>query len=213
MTSAEVSWTYPEQVLAMACWGMRRLFRWTGFVPRVTVVLPRQHCLLLVKDKAVHAKLRALVLELGMYGVAYRVEEQGDLVLVGIREAAEVEEESSGGSGDVPHLEHVDREIARPAGKKLAVRGVDEAAALRVYFDGRSADRKGSGGYIAFAPDGTCLGGAAHYYGAEAGTVNAAELESLRRALQWVADRAVEAPYVVIYGDSDLTVKFLHRQA
>lgn len=68
-------------MLGLACWGMRRLYRWVGFVPRVTVVLPQQHCLVLTRDKAVHAKLRAHVLELGMYNVAYKIQEGGSLVL------------------------------------------------------------------------------------------------------------------------------------
>lgn len=111
----------------------------------------------------------------------------------------------------------MDREIKRPHGKKEAVKGVDERAAMRIYFDGRSADKHGSGGFIAFSPEGSCLGGAAYYYGLEAGTVNAAEAESLKRALEWLEDwlatRGTTAPYVVIYGDSDLVVKFLNRQA
>ena len=89
LTTSEQSWTYPEQVLGLACWGMRRLYRWTGFVPRVTVVLPRQHCLVMTRDKGVHAKLRSHVLELGMYGVAYQVRENQSVVLSQLREAVE----------------------------------------------------------------------------------------------------------------------------
>jgi ribonuclease HI len=59
------------------------------------------------------------------------------------------------------------------------------------------------------------LGGHAYNYGLEAGTVNAAEVESLKRALEWleswVAAKGAGAPYAVIYGDSDLTVKFMNR--
>lgn len=211
LTLQECSWTYPEQVLALACWGMRRLHRWTGFVPRVSIVLPQQHCLLLVKDKAVHARLRALVLELAMYGVAYRVEEQEASLLEGLKEAAEVAQDDD--VAGVPQLEHKDTIIKRPTGKKMTAKGVDESAAMRIYFDGRSADKRGSGGFIAFAPDGSCLGGAAFNYGVEAGTVNAAEMESLARALTWAEQQEVQAPCIVIYGDSDLTVKFLNRQA
>ena len=90
---------------------------------------------------------------------------------------------------------------------------MNEAAALRIYFDGRSMDKQGSGSFIAFSPEGECLGGAANNCGPEAGTVNAAELESLKRALEWLAAQELSVPYVVIYGDSDLTVKFLNRQA
>ena len=57
LTSAEKHWTFPEQVLALACWGMKRLYRWVGFVPHVVVVLPTWSCQLLVRDKGVHARL------------------------------------------------------------------------------------------------------------------------------------------------------------
>ena len=100
-----------------------------------------------------------------------------------------------------------------PQGKKAHASGVNEAAAMRLYFDGRSADKQGSGGFIAFSPEGKLLAGAAYNYGREAGTVNAAELESLKRALTWLVKQEVRAPHVVIYGDSDLTVRFINRQA
>lgn len=57
------------------------------------------------------------------------------------------------------------------------------------------------------------MAGVAYYYGLEAGTVNAAELESLKRALQWLSQQTISAPYVIVYGDSDLTVRFMNRQA
>ena len=165
---------------------MRRLYRWTGFVPKVTVVLQEAACMVLVKDKGVHARLKAHVLELGMYGVAYKLGEGLHVSLGDIRAAAEAALE--GDAEGVPQVEHVDRELRMPQGKKRAAPGVDESSAMRVYFDGRSADKLGSGGFVAFSPTGECLGGAAYNYGAEAGTVNAAELESLKRALEWVRD-------------------------
>ena len=96
LTSAETHWTYPEQLLALACWGMRRLYRWVGFAPHTTAVLPQPACLTLVRDKAVHARLRAHVLELSMYGVSYAVEPiEGGLVtqLKGMSNAPITEEE------------------------------------------------------------------------------------------------------------------------
>ncbi len=73
LTAGELSWTYPEQLLALSCWGMRRLYRWVGFVPKVTVAIKEEACLLLVRDKNVHARLKAHVLKLGMYGVTYKL--------------------------------------------------------------------------------------------------------------------------------------------
>ena len=40
-------------------------------------------------DKGVHARLRAHVLELGMYGVAYQVRENEGIMLSRLREAVE----------------------------------------------------------------------------------------------------------------------------
>ena len=98
-----------------------------------------------------------------------------------------------------------------PQGKKSHSSGMNEATAMRLYFDGRSADKQGSGGFIAFSQEGNVLAGPAYNYGREAGTVNAAELESLKRALEWLVKHEVQAPHVVIYGDSDLTVRFINR--
>lgn len=89
----------------------------------------------------------------------------------------------------VPELQHEEVKLKMPQGKKESAAGVNEATALRVYFDGRSADRQGSGGFVAFSPEGKLLAGAAFNYGLEAGTVNAAELESLKRALEWLASQ------------------------
>ena len=211
LTNAEKHWTFPEQVLAMACWGMRRLYRWVGFVPHVVVVLPTWSCQLLVRDKGVHARLRAHVLELAMYGVSYTVDDRPAGLVARLRQ---VSGESDGSCPEgPPPIEHEDVELKFPHGKKEAVKGVQEGAAIRMYFDGRSADKRGSGGYIIFAPDGKVLGGAACNYGVEAGTVNAAEMESLLRGLLWLKNNQhlLDAPHIVVYGDSDLTVKFLNR--
>ncbi len=68
---------------------MRRLYRWVGFVPRVTVALKEEACLLLVRDKNVHTRLKVHVLELGMYGVVYKLQEACNVALAQVREAAE----------------------------------------------------------------------------------------------------------------------------
>jgi hypothetical protein len=78
LSEAEQKLTTPEQLLAMAVWGMRRLSGWLSFAAGgVSVVLPSKECLLLVKDKQVHARLRAYVLELQMYGVSFSLDEKG----------------------------------------------------------------------------------------------------------------------------------------
>lgn len=65
LTEAETKWTRPEQLLAVAVWGIRRLSNWIAFARYgVTIVLPTTECMILVRDKGVHAKLRALILEL-----------------------------------------------------------------------------------------------------------------------------------------------------
>ena len=74
LTARELAKTPPEQMLILAAWGMRRLSRWVMFARAgVVVVLPTSECLVLAKDKEVHYRLRAVALELDMYGVSYRV--------------------------------------------------------------------------------------------------------------------------------------------
>jgi ribonuclease HI len=90
---------------------------------------------------------------------------------------------------------------------------VIEKAGWRVYFDGRCANQLGSGGFIAFDENGVVQGGKAMNFGVECKTNNAAELEALRRALEWLANRHVAAQHVAILGDSSLVVQFMNRQA
>lgn len=64
-------------MLLLACWGVRRLARWILYAPEgVTVVLPSSECMVLAEDRTVHPRLRAVVIELGMYGVSFAVDRQ-----------------------------------------------------------------------------------------------------------------------------------------
>lgn len=44
-----------------------------------------------------------------------------------------------------------------------------------MHYDGGCTKKKGTGGYIAWKPDGTCLGGQYKYYGSTKPTCNQAE--------------------------------------
>lgn len=60
------------------------------------------------------------------------------------------------------------------------------------------------------------MGGAALFFGKEAPTNNSAEMSALRELLTWIADNQLDLgdiKQVVIFGDSELTINFMLRQA
>ena len=68
LKSKETHATLPEAALKVASWGVKRLSRWVMFSPHpLTISLPNAECLLLVRDKEIHHKLKALVIGLHMY--------------------------------------------------------------------------------------------------------------------------------------------------
>ena len=60
----EQGWTELERLLLTACWGVRRLARYTMFVPGIVVALPDADQVVCVKLKDLHHKLKIHVIEL-----------------------------------------------------------------------------------------------------------------------------------------------------
>ena len=146
----------------------------------MTLVLPSKACLLLVKDPQVHARLRAHILELAMYGVGYRVEEAGCPLLDHLREAS-----MQGGQAEEVALDpilHEDTLVKFPSERAQNGTNFKVEAGWKLFFDGRSAKAKGSGGYVCFNQEGRVMGGAAMNFG-EGCTNNTAELEALLQGL------------------------------
>jgi hypothetical protein len=68
LKSKEAHATLPEAALKIASWGVKRLSRWVMFsLHQLAISLPNAECLLLVHDKEIHHKLKALVIGLHMY--------------------------------------------------------------------------------------------------------------------------------------------------
>lgn len=64
---SERGWSTLERVLAAACWGMKRLARYTMYVPGTTIYVPDAGAVACVKQRELHVRLQALVLELQSY--------------------------------------------------------------------------------------------------------------------------------------------------
>jgi hypothetical protein len=74
LTTTEASATLPEVALKVASWGVKRLSRWVMFSPHpLTIILPNPECVLLIRDREVHHKIKALTIGLSMYRAEYEV--------------------------------------------------------------------------------------------------------------------------------------------
>ena len=87
-----------------------------------------------------------------------------------------------------PHVEHEELVIRFPNRRTEDSFRAIEKRGWKLYFDGRCAKEKGSGGFIAFDEHGNVLGGAAINYHGRCKTNNAAGLEALHDALLWLKD-------------------------
>ena len=72
----EQSWPEAERLLAAASWGVRRLAKYTMYLPAIEIALPNAGLVACVKLHDVHAKLQAWILELQSYGCSF-VDGQG----------------------------------------------------------------------------------------------------------------------------------------
>ena len=145
----------PQTALRVAVWGVKRLARWVMFTPHIlTITLPCPEFLLLVRDREAHHKLKALVVGLSMYRAEFEVSQllgsiAAELVVVAHDKSQDV---SYLGVDDLAPtvIKHVEVEINLPHQMLKGPKSVDEAHAMRVYFDGRCVNKLGAGGMIAF---------------------------------------------------------------
>jgi hypothetical protein len=184
----EAGATLPEAALKVASWGVKRLSRWVMFSPHpLTISLPSPECLLLVRDREVHHKLKALVVGLSMYRAEFEIAKNPGTIAAELLQVAQSRPAGNEhrGVADLAHepIAHVDVEIKLPRQTMRGPKPVDEARALKVHFDGRCVGRKGAGGMIAFDHLGNQVHGMAWYFGETAATNNEAEAEALLRTL------------------------------
>jgi hypothetical protein len=119
LTTTEASGTLPEVALRVASWGVKRLSRWVMFSSHpLTIVLPNPECVLLIRDREVHHKIKALTIGLGMYRAEYEVSKfSGSLAEELIKVASNIsKDDNHRGIADLAarEIEHEDVEIKLP---------------------------------------------------------------------------------------------------
>ena len=109
--------------------------------------------------------------------------------------------------------EHRDVDIPMPTSLLDDAHSVGLQGAVVAHFDGGCRHKLGVGGYLAWAPDGTCLGGRCEYYGSAAPTNNIAEVRAMLDLLTWLEAEGhhKRASRVVVRGDSQLVIAFLRK--
>jgi hypothetical protein len=119
LTTTEASGTLPEVALRVASWGVKRLSRWVMFSPHpLTIVLPNPECVLLIRDREVHHKIKALTIGLSMYRAEYEVSKfSGSLAEELVKVASNIsKDDNHRGIADLTaqEIKHEDVEIKLP---------------------------------------------------------------------------------------------------
>jgi hypothetical protein len=119
LTTTEASATLPEVALKVASWGVKRLSRWVMFSPHpLTIVLPNPECVLLIRDREVHHKIKALTIGLSMYRAEYEVSKfSGSLAEELVKVASNIsKDDNHRGIADLTaqEIKHEDVEIKLP---------------------------------------------------------------------------------------------------
>lgn len=152
------------------------------------MVLPSSECLILAEDRTVHPRLRAVAIELGMYGVNFVVdrahESDGSWLASFLAREAVAAHEPEERRAPIPH---VPTTVWASRTGRATTLPVPEADAFHLYFDGRSAGGVGSGGFVGYWPGGECAGGGGGPYPGRC-TVNEAEAEAMLAALRWLTE-------------------------
>lgn len=73
LTSTELKGAPIERLLSLAAWATRKLQRFTAFAIRLDIFLPSPAEVLLLKVKEFPPRLQALLLELSLYRVDWKV--------------------------------------------------------------------------------------------------------------------------------------------
>ena len=123
LTARESAATHPEALLMLASWVIKKWTRWTSFAAGVVVVLPVDEAMVLVRDRDVHARMRAVMLGLDMYGVSFERGVGAWALGRTLAEAARSQEldPELGPATEVPYVQHERKIIALPRGRKQPV--------------------------------------------------------------------------------------------
>jgi hypothetical protein len=64
-----------ERTISLVGWGLRKLRRYTTYAKKIRVLVPQQEHVLVILEKQQHVRLRALLIEMGMYKVEWEAGE------------------------------------------------------------------------------------------------------------------------------------------
>ena len=171
LTVTEMAYPTLEQWLVGACWAVKKLARYTMYLPRVEVGVPRAGLLAALKMSELHCRVTAMVLELQSYRCVL-VDSCGAWDIM-----CSIAELPGEGGDECPGRvwEHRDLEIVPTAGKAVLTAPFDVAQGPRIYFDGGCKEGEGYSGAAAFGADGNLLRAEAQFHGRSADTHNKAE--------------------------------------
>lgn len=73
MTITEAKAAAIEKLLVTATWAVRALRRYILFAPTIIIFLPLPEHIAVIRDKHLHMRIRAYLLDLEMYNIEWRV--------------------------------------------------------------------------------------------------------------------------------------------
>jgi RNase H-like domain found in reverse transcriptase len=73
LTKTELKWGEIERTVSLVSWALRKLRRYSTYAQQITVIVPWEETRLVILEKQQHIRLKALLIELGMYRVHWKV--------------------------------------------------------------------------------------------------------------------------------------------
>jgi hypothetical protein len=110
----ERRWTALERTISLVGWGLRKLRRYTTYAKKIRVLVPQQEHVLVILEKQQHVRLRALLIEMGMYQVEWEAGEN-PWALGGAAFKSSIDPGTAGEPQEVPVMKHKDKVLKRPA--------------------------------------------------------------------------------------------------
>jgi hypothetical protein len=70
-----LKWGIIERTVSLVSWALRKLRRYSTYAEQIKVIVPWEETLLVILEKQQHIRLKALLIELSMYRVKWKVGE------------------------------------------------------------------------------------------------------------------------------------------
>ena len=120
----------------------------------MVIVVTKPEILWLAKDPHLHARLRALIVDLSVYRVKWEVGRSVLDIEGEILDHKSLLEGTKQEPFELKRIEHKEVVIKRPATTRKLPATLEEQPHWTMFFDGGSASRLGTGGWLLFNPGG-----------------------------------------------------------